>query len=155
MAAAYAVAHGLHLLATTVLIGFMAIVQWTVVPSQDQLGACAYPAFEKRMNVVLQPLTPVLLIVGIVAGGAAGALALRAGSWLGWLHLAAVAGLAAMTVSTLIINAPVNSAINRWDVDRPPPDWAWQRARWERGHALRVAVGIPVLLLVTLAAVLQ
>lgn len=152
----YAATHTLHLLSAALIIGFMAIVQVSVVPAQDLLDGTAYTTFEGRMNMPLQRLTPALLVTAIVSGAACAGLAAAAGApaLVVALHALATVGLVAMTVSTLVINAPVNDAINTWDPAAPPADWAQQRDRWERGHAIRVAIGVPVLLLAVVAAVL-
>ncbi len=154
MAIAYVVLQGLHLFAAALLIGFMAIVQWSVVPSQNHLDGRAYATFEKHMNIPLQRLTPALLVLAILTGLGTAAVAFLLGEPLAWLHLAVTAGLIAMTNSTLLINAPINDAINTWDPASPPSDWMAQRDRWEYGHAIRVAVGIPTLVLAVAAAVI-
>lgn len=42
----------------------------------------------------------------------------------------------------MLINAPVNHAIDTWNAATPPADWAALRDRWELGHALRAYVGL-------------
>lgn len=154
MSTAYALFHGVHLLAAALIIGFMAIVQWSVVPSQNELDGPAYARFERRMNVPLQRLTPALLLTAIVAGATTAVLAFAIGSGWAWAHLAVTGALVGMTVSTLIVNAPVNREIDGWDPERLPANWAQRRSRWEQGHAIRVAMGLPALALAVVTAVI-
>ena len=82
----------------------------------------------------------------IVTGAAASALGFTQGRPESWWLVVSTLGVITMTISTLIINAPVNAAIDTWDAAAPPPDWAQKRDRWERGHALRSYVGLVALL---------
>lgn len=52
-----------------------------------------------------------------------------------------------MVVTTLILNAPVNDAVDGWTIGNLPADWAAQRDQWELGHAIRSYIGLAGLLL--------
>ena len=143
MSAAYAVATGLHLFSVGLVVGFMAITLWALIPAQHLLDGAGYATMEAGMNRILQPLMPVLLVLALLSGLAATVLAFAAGLPGAWWQLAAAVGVAAMASSTLVINHPVNNAINGWDPADLPPDWRRSRARWELGHRIRVTVGLP------------
>ena len=67
--------------------------------------------------------------------------------------LLAIVGLVAMVVSTLLINAPINDAVDTWNAAAPPADWQSLRDRWELGHAIRSYIGL-IALVVAQAAVI-
>lgn len=148
-----ALVHGLFLVLLALLTGFMAIVQWSLVPAQNRLDGPAYAVLEQGMNRVLERLTPALMIAGLVAGALTVAFALPAGGPRPWLTAAAVGGLGVMVASTLVVNAPVNHAIDGWDAAAPPSNWAVLRDRWEAGHAFRSYVGLLALACAVSAAV--
>lgn len=53
-----------------------------------------------------------------------------------WRWLAVVAwGIA--TVTTVVVNVPINAAIGRWDAESPPADWQRLRRRWDVFQAVR------------------
>lgn len=150
MNALYAWAAGGHVYVLGVLVGFMAITLWALIPAQHRLDGRGYALLEARMNTVLQRL----IVIGLLTGAVATVLAFQQDRSTAWLHLAATLGLLAMAVSTLIINHPVNNAINEWDPDDLPEDWARSRARWELGHRIRVTLGLPALACAVVAIVL-
>lgn len=142
-----------HLFAFALLAGFMAVVQWSLVPAQNRLDGSAYTTLEQGMNKVLTLLMPALMIISLVTGLGVLVGAFRERIRTRWLSLVGVASLVVMVISTLIINAPINSAIDTWNPDAPPADWQALRDRWEMGHALRSYVGLGGFL-AALAAVL-
>ncbi len=154
MTAAYALATGVHLFAFALVVGFMAITLWALIPAQHLLDGSGYAVLEARMNRVLQPLIPVLFVLVLLGGAGATVIGFLLGRPTVWWQLAATLGALVMVVSTLIINHPVNNAINDWDPERLPPDWAAQRSRWELGHRIRVTVGLPALACSILAVTL-
>ncbi|MBK8458308.1 MAG: DUF1772 domain-containing protein [Phyllobacteriaceae bacterium] len=134
----------LHLLFYAMLVGFMIVVQWSLVPAQNRLSAEAYATLEKGMNNVLETLTPVLMIGALVFGLLVLYLRRRqAARNVLVLLLGGIACLAVMVVSTLSINAPINFAIDAWDIANLPADWMTMRDHWEFGHMIRSYVGLP------------
>ena len=131
-----------YLFVFSLLVGFMAVVQWSLVPAQNRLDAQGYAVLEKGMNNVLTTLTPALMIASIVFGLIVVVLAFRRGSNMRVWFTLAVVSVVAMTISTLVINAPVNAAIDVWNAAAPPADWQALRDRWEFGHLLRSYVGL-------------
>lgn len=155
VATAFGAGLALHLFATALLVGFMAVVQWSLVPAQNRLDGPAYATLEQGMNRVLERLTPALMITALATGGAATAAGLVGGAAgpVPGLLAAATTGIGVMVVSTLLINAPVNAEIDTWDAAVPPTNWRARRDRWEAGHAFRSYVGLAVLTCSVLAAV--
>lgn len=154
MTTAVAVAQASEIVVVALLVGFMAVVEWSLVPAQNRLDGRAYAVLDQGMNRVLTRLTPALMIAALLATGASAGLAFAAREGTAWWHLIATIGIAAMVVSTLIINAPVNAEIDAWDPENLPPTWRSSRDRWESGHRLRSYVGLTVLISVAVAAVL-
>lgn len=150
---AYPVLSGVHLLVLSLLVGFMAVVEWSLVPAQNRLDGPGYARLEQGMNRVLETLTPVLMIVALAAGVGAALTGFAGGREPAWLLVPAGVAQVSMIVTTLIINAPVNKAIDTWDDARPPADWAALRDRWERGHTIRVYPGLLALAATVTAAV--
>jgi|JI10StandDraft_1071094.scaffolds.fasta_scaffold20569_6 uncharacterized membrane protein len=133
-----------HLFVFSLLVGFLAVSEWSLIPAQRHLDASAYTTLEQHMNTSLEYLTAGLMITSTV--GAIGVLVLsvrarcdRRRIVLAWVALACIV---VMVISTLIINAPVNFAIDAWDPAAPPSNWMQLRQRWEIGHTLRTYVGL-------------
>lgn len=142
-----------QLLGYALLVGFMAMVQWSLVPAQNQLDATAYTVLEQGMNRTLEWLTATLLILTTAASLLVAARLHRDGGrarLLGWVAFAVIA---AMVTSTLLINAGANFAIDTWDPAAPPADWTALRDRWELGHAIRSYLGLAGLAAALAAAV--
>jgi anthrone oxygenase-like protein len=131
-----------HLFLLALLAGFMAVVQWSLVPAQNRLNAVAYATLEKGMNDVLEYLTPALMIGSLVTGVAVLYVAWRRQGLVWRLYALTTFSLVIMIVSTLTINAPVNSAIDAWNASAPPANWMELRDRWELGHAIRSCIGL-------------
>jgi uncharacterized membrane protein len=76
---------------------------------------------------------------------------LRPGAPSSVLTLAGVFCLAAMLAVTLAGNVPINRKILAATLDTPPPTWWSLRRRWDRLHAVRVALDLVALVLLILA----
>ncbi len=149
----YRLARLAYLYVFSLLVGFMAVVQWSLVPAQNRLSAPAYATLEQGMNSVLKTLTPVLMITATLLGLLVIVLAFRRASATRLVYVAAVACGVAMVVSTLVINAPINDAVDAWRAAEPPGDWQVLRDRWELGHAIRSYVGLVGLALAQAASI--
>lgn len=131
-----------HLYVFSLLTGFLVIAEWSLIPAQRQLSAIAYVTLEQGMNDVLEWLTATFLVVSTVSAAVVVFLLRRQRGPTRTLAAIALACVVAMVVSTLIINAPVNFAIDQWNPASPPADWEDLRRRWELGHTLRSYVGL-------------
>ena len=81
-------------------------------------------------------------------------LIMRAAPAARWLSCAA-AILLALIVLTILLPAPINNRIARWDIDRLPTDWLSMRRRWDLYHRVRVLLLIVVQVLLILSALLD
>lgn len=95
-----------------------------------------------RAFPVLMPLGGLALIGYAAWGGGAGGPAV-------WRWLAAVLW-ATATVTTLMVNVPVNAATGKWDPERPPEGWHRLRRRWDRFQAIRAWLLLAAFALVSL-----
>ena len=57
-----------------------------------------------------------------------------------WVIVGAAAPFAASIGLTIAVLVPINNRVAVWDADALPSDWTLQRRRWDRFHALRVAI---------------
>ena len=72
-----------------------------------------------------------------------------------WLCCAAAILLARIIVLKILLPAPINNRIARWDIDRLPTDWLSMRRRWDLYHRVRVLLLIVVPVLLILSALLD
>ncbi len=149
----YRIAKLVYVFVFSLLVGFMAVVQWSLVPAQNRLSAEGYAVLEQGMNSVLTTLTPILMFTSLLFWFAVIVLAFRQKSVSRVAYVVAGAALVAMIISTLLINAPVNSAIDTWNTAAPPTDWQIWRDRWELGHAIRSYIGLAGLLVLLVAVI--
>lgn len=57
------------------------------------------------------------------------------------------------TITTLLVNVPINAEIiNTWSVSNPPADRAQVRARWNLFHAIHTVLAVVALFCLLLAA---
>ena len=82
-----------------------------------------------RAYPVLMPVGGVALLAHAGWGGGEGGPPL-------WRWLA-VAAWAVATVTTLLVNVPINAATSTWDPQRPPEGWRELRRRWDVFQAVR------------------
>lgn len=53
--------------------------------------------------------------------------------------LGGLLGVALFALVTVKVEAPINEKLHSWSPEAPPPDWAEELGRWERGHRARTA----------------
>jgi hypothetical protein len=87
-----------------------------------------------RAFPVLMPLGGLALIGYAWLGGVAGVGGADGPTIWRWL---AVAAWAAATVTTLVVNVPINTATATWDPASPPAGWQALRRRWDVFQAVR------------------
>jgi uncharacterized membrane protein len=74
-------------------------------------------------------------------------------TWVFGLTVVGVACTIVATITTLLVNVPINSEIiNAWSVNDPPADWARVRDRWNLFHAVRTVLAVVALFCLLLAA---
>ncbi|GAA1755346.1 hypothetical protein GCM10009767_13320 [Kocuria aegyptia] len=141
-----AIARLLHLLLVAVLAGLLvgvALVELALL----EVGPSVYTAVQKPKHQVFAPIMPVLNTLVIAAGLLVLLLMTRAPRTLAPGALAfTAAGLActiALTVTTVLVNVPINAEIiSSWSVEHPPADWAQVRDRWNLFHAVRTVLAL-------------
>jgi uncharacterized membrane protein len=72
-----------------------------------------------------------------------------------WLALASAALFAALIVYTVLLPAPLNSQIARWQPDATPVNWRELRRRWDALHAIRVCFLVIALILLVASSVIE
>lgn len=101
----------------------------------------AYAELRQRINgAITRPLVVVYALT-FVGCAAVASVALRDGA----MGIASGVGLAAATLLVDLAlaskgNVPLNSAMNQWDPNALPADWATTRAAWHRIFAVRQVV---------------
>jgi uncharacterized membrane protein len=127
-------------LSALLLTGFTACAEFGsyvfVHPVVRRLNSAQLITFEQgllrtfgRAYPILMPVSGLLLILYAVWGqGEGGPATYR------WL---AVGLFAVATVTTLVVNVPINAATARWDPQNPPDGWRPLRRRWESFQAVR------------------
>jgi uncharacterized membrane protein len=100
-----------------------------------------------RASPILMPVTGVLLVLLAALGDGQGIAV--------WLRWAAVALWAAATVTTLVVNVPINVATGRWDPERPPDGWREVRRRWDVFQAVRAWLLLTAFVLLSLTLVVD
>jgi hypothetical protein len=70
-----------------------------------------------------------------------------------WLSAVAAACLVTAFVVTIVVQLPINTAIEDWSIRHPPADWRHQRDRWEDWHTLRAWASVAALGCLIAAAV--
>lgn len=140
-------------LAVLLLIGFTACAEFGsyafVHPVVRRLPSAQMIAFEQgllrtfgRAYPVLMPLSGLMLIAYATWGGGEGTPSL-------WRWFAVVAW-AAATVTTLVVNVPINVATDKWDPQDPPENWRHLRRRWELFQAIRAWLLLTAFVLLSL-----
>lgn len=127
-------------LVVLVFTGFTACAEFGsyafVHPVVRRLPAAQMIAFEQgllrtfgRAYPILMPLSGLMLVVYAGWPGGEGGPSM-------WRWLAVVAW-AIATMTTLVVNVPINVATGKWDPDSPPEGWQRLRRRWELFQAVR------------------
>ena len=143
-------------LLAVVLTGFTACAEFGsyafVHPVIRRLPPAQMIAFEQgllrtfgRAFPILMPATGVVLVAHAVAAGGAGALP--------WWRWSAVAAWALATVTTLVVNVPINAATGRWDPEHPPENWRQLRRRWDTFQAVRAWLVLAAFVLLSIGVV--
>jgi uncharacterized membrane protein len=138
----------------------LAVAAGTLVGNEICIAAFVHPIFYKLPAEcharVAQPLARLLgavmpfWYIAVVALAGAEGYRLRDGNPQA-LHLleAAVVVFAAAIAFTLLGPVPINNQIARMDPGQPPLNWLALRKRWDRLHAIRVAIILVALTLLT------
>jgi uncharacterized membrane protein len=140
------VAQFLSILATGLLAGLLFEFWFFTAPALATLPAPAFIQVTQAIDRQFLVPIPFLYIAVIVTGLIVLLLLLivrqRTPALLALAAVAVVASVLA-TVSTLLINVPINvEVINHWSAQNPPAHWAAVRDRWDQANAFRTAMVI-------------
>jgi len=127
-------------LVVLVLTGFTACAEFGsyafVHPIVRRLPPGQMIAFEQgllrtfgRAYPILMPVSGVMLVLYAGGGGGEGGPSL-------WRWLAVLAW-AVATLTTLVVNVPINVATGTWDPHSPPAGWRLLRRRWDVFQTIR------------------
>ena len=117
------------------------------------VSASVYTAVEKPKHEVFEPIMPVVNTLVIDSGLVVLLLIPDRMTWVFGLTVVGVACTIVATITTLLVNVPINSEIiNVWSVNNPPVDWAQVRDRWNLFHAVRTVLAVVALFCLLLAA---
>ena len=120
-----------------------------------EVGASVYTAVEKPKHEVFEP-TWVIYVLVVLSGILVLSLSRREFKTTTFvLMLVGTLLIVASTVTTVLVNVPINSEIMAtWSVDTPPTDWAEVRDRWNLFHAIRTALNVAAFFCLLLAVML-
>ena len=139
-------------LATALLTGIELAVGVFVHPVLSALPDATHAGAAKSLARLLGRVMPfcyaaalLWVVVAVFARG------VGTGSW--WACLAS-AGLLALTIPfTLICLVPINDRVAALDLGALPADWKDDRRRWDRYHAVRIAILVLASIAMAAAAV--
>lgn len=140
---------------STLVVGWVAGAEsasWSCV--QPLVGRLPYEqqiAMEKgmlrtfgRIMPILMPLSAILAVATAIdsRGGDAGAL---------WLRIAAAACVGAATISTVVVNVPINTRTGRWRSVDDQAEWTRMRTRWHVFQGVRSILLLAAFVLLVIA----
>jgi hypothetical protein len=140
MSVTLAVARVVALLLTGLYAGGVLFV--VLAPSLTRLPGEVYVPYWQALNTDYGRAMPPLLLTCLAAQAVTVALSWRTGGWFLGLSLAALVLVVLTVVLTVVGMEPINRAVDAWDADRLPADWAEIRARWSGRHLIRTALAL-------------
>ena len=149
------IARFFNLLLVGVLAGLLVGVAFVELALLE-VPASIYTAVEKPKHEVFEPIMPVLDTL-VIASGLLVLFLTRHELKTPAFVLASVGVLCtvALTISTLLVNVPINAEIiDVWSVESPPSDWAEVRDRWNFYHGLRTVLAVAAFSCLLLASMM-
>jgi uncharacterized membrane protein len=114
--------------------------RWLGAPASKEYSGPVFTEVQQRMDASVGQVAP-LLIFGAIGALAVTLVAIRDFRNPQFLLVAAALVLVIVgTISTQLVNVPINDEINSWTINSPPADWADKRERWETFHVVRTVV---------------
>ncbi|GAA4976475.1 DUF1772 domain-containing protein [Actinoplanes utahensis] len=142
---------------SVVLTGLLAGLfagRWFGAPASRQYEGPVFTEVQQRVDATVGAWAPGLIMGAIVALAVTLLLVRRPFGTRFLLTAGALVLVVALTVSTQIVNVPINEEINSWVVSSPPADWAEFRDRWEAYHTLRTVFAVLALVLIAASVTL-
>jgi hypothetical protein len=122
---------------------------WERVWIWRRLTLLEYAVDFRRSLRKADPAMPILLVI---CAAAAAVFAWRTGDAARTLAVAAIALLATILVSSIVVAEPINSQFRRRPEGIVPPDAERLRRLWRRFHLVRAALGLAAYILLVVAA---
>jgi uncharacterized membrane protein len=129
-------------LVLTGLLAGLFVGRWLGAPASQQYDGPVFTEVQQRIDATVGNTAPVLIMATIAALVVLLVVLrdLRSPRFL--LAGGALVCVIALTVSTQLVNVPLNEEINTWSPQAPPPDWSQVRERWETFHTLRTVFAV-------------
>lgn len=138
-----------------VFVGFTASVDFSSYrffhPVFRRLDATSRVLIEQGLNRTVGRAMPLLMPVSGLLTLAYAFFGPQADGLTTTLRWLAVPGMFVPIITTLLVNAPINSITDRWDAKNPPADWEIVRRRWETFQALRAWLLLAAFIVLALA----
>jgi len=138
------------LVATGLLAGLYT-GRWLGAPASKEYSAAVFTEVQQRVDASVGQTAPVLIMGTIVILGVTLVAIRDFRSARFALVAVALLLVVAGTITTQVVNVPINDEINSWTVGSPPADWSDTRDRWEAFHVVRTIVTLLALGLVAAA----
>jgi hypothetical protein len=100
-----------------------------------ELGVRLHVAFDRHVDRILPPFTVASILFGVAT------LVFGDDPPVGWI-VAGIVALVAVALISHLRNRPINLIFRRCDPGTVPPGYAALRARWDRLHITRTAIGL-------------
>jgi hypothetical protein len=112
-----------------------------ITPVIRDFDAATYIRVQQAMTRHVTPIvTGVIGLAAAVTVAVAWEARSRRASWR-W-PLVALACLAGIALSSVVINVPINANLQSWSPTRPPTNWGTLRDRWDAFHVLRTGLSV-------------
>ncbi|MEY2422013.1 MAG: hypothetical protein QOI95_2080 [Acidimicrobiaceae bacterium] len=132
-----------RLLALVTLVALVSIFLGTLIAFTPVLRGLDAETYIRVQQPLTKHVTPIASGLGLISGVALVWIAVayrRAGQRVPRSIVVAVLCLVGLGISSLLVNVPINSEVQKWSVSAPPSDWASVRDRWDLFHVLRTAM---------------
>lgn len=128
--------------------------RWLGAPASRQYDGPVFTEVQQRIDTTVGARAPGLIMAAIVALAVTLLLVRRPAGARLLLTAGALILVVALTVSTQIVNVPINEEINSWVIASPPADWTAVRDRWEAYHTLRTVFAVVALIMIAASVTL-
>lgn len=130
---------------SVVLTGLLAglfVGRWLGAPASNQYDGSVFIEVQQRIDATVGKTAPVLIMTAIAALVVLLIVLRDPRSPRFLLAGGALVCVIALTISTQLVNVPLNEEINTWLSQAPPPNWSQVRERWESFHTLRTVFSV-------------
>lgn len=125
---------------TGLMVGNEFAVSAFVHPSFSQLDDTAHAPSAQSLARIYGRVMPFWYALVLILAVAVAINLRLARSEALWLAIVSATLWVSSIVFTLIGPVPINNQVINWDLEHLPPNWKDLRSRWDRLHAVRVAI---------------